>query len=173
LETLRQFAADRLAEQTDAAEVQDRNGAYWCGRAVTLGRATGGSDQHAVLDAIDVDIDNYRSAFAHLLSTGRVNDAARGVQALDTYFLIRRTREGLRWHQRLLGHTDLDPTRRLGALAEAARAEALVGDVYRAEGYATEAVEFAEAAGVDVPWGAFEALMQVARDRQDPASYRR
>ena len=123
LETLRQFAADRLAEQPDATEVQDRHATYWRDRAVTLGRATGGTDQHAVLDAIDVDIDNYRSAFAHLLSTGRVNDAARGVLALGTYWQIRRTREGLRWYQQLLTYPDLDPHRRLRALSDAARAD--------------------------------------------------
>ena len=73
----------------------------------------------------------------------------------------------------MLTESGLDAHRRIRALAGAARAEALIGDVYRAEGYASEAVELAETAGVDAPWGAFEALMQVARDRQDPAAYRR
>src|SRR5439155_8142983 len=63
LETLRQYAADRLAEQPNAIEVQDRHAAYWRDRAITLGHALVASDQPAVLlDAIDVDIDNDRSA---------------------------------------------------------------------------------------------------------------
>jgi len=112
LETLRQFAADRLADQPDVAEVRDRHAAYWCGRAVALGRATGGTDQNVILDAIDSDIDNYRSAFVHSLSAGNVNDATRGILALNTYWQIRRTREGLRWHQQLLTQPNLDAHRR-------------------------------------------------------------
>jgi predicted ATPase len=173
LETLRQFAADRLADQPDVAEVLDRHAAYWCGRAVALGRATGGTDQNGVLDAIDADIDNYRSAFAYSLSTGNVNDAARGILAVNTYWQIRRTREGLRWHQQLLTQPNLDAHRRIRALAGAARAEAHSGDVHLSERYAAEAVELAEAAGVDAPWGAFEALMIAAMFRQDAAAYRR
>jgi hypothetical protein len=172
LETLRQFAADRLAEQTDVTEVQDRHATHWRDRAVTLGRATGGTDQSAVLDAIDADIDNYRSAFAHLLSTGKVNESARGILALNTYWQIRRTREGLRWQQQLLTQPDLDTHRRIRALAGAARAEALVGDADGAERNATEAVRLAETAGVNAPWGAFEALMVLAIFRQDAAAYR-
>ncbi|MEO8694275.1 MAG: adenylate/guanylate cyclase domain-containing protein [Acidimicrobiales bacterium] len=172
LETLRQFAADRLADQSDVAEVQDCHATYWCGRARTLGRTTGGTDQNVVLDAIGADIDNYRTAFAHLLSAGGVNDAARGVLALGVYWQIRRTREGLRWHEQLLMNPDLDARRRLRALSAAARAEASTGDVLAGERSATEAVQLADAAGVDAPWGAFEALMVAAIHRQDPVGYR-
>jgi predicted ATPase len=173
LETLRQFAADRLADQPDAAEVQERHALYWRDRAVSLGRATGGTDQVGVLDAIDADIDNYRTAFAYLLSTGKINDAARGVLGLGAYWPIRRTREGLRWYQQLLTHRDLDELRRIRALAEAARAETATGDVHAGQRYAAEAVQLAEAAGVDAPWGAFEALTVGAMFRQDPVANRR
>ena len=121
---------------------------------MTLGRATGGADQHSVLDAIDADLDNYRTAFAHLLATGNVNDAARGVQALTAYWQIRRTREGLRWEQALLAHADLDAHRRIRALAESALAESHTGDVNAAERSALDAVALAEAAGVDPPYAA-------------------
>jgi predicted ATPase len=173
LETMRQFAADHLADQPDGAEVQDRHAAFFGDRAVTLGRATGGTDQNMVLDAIDADIDNYRTAFAHLLSGGRIDDAARAVLALVAYWQIRRTREGLRWQQTILAHPDLDARRRVRALAAVARSEAQVGDRHRSEQHATEAVQLAEAAGVDPPWGAFEALLLAARRRQDAVAYRR
>jgi hypothetical protein len=173
LETLRQFAADRLAEQPDAAEVQNRHADHWVSRAVTLGRAAGRSGQTAVLDAIDLDVDNYRSAFAHLLSTGRVVDAARGVQALATYWQIRRTREGRRWNRQLLTHPDLDAHGRLRALAAAARAEVQVGDMRAAERSATEAIELAAAEGVEAPYAAHEAMMSVAMRRHDPDAHRR
>jgi predicted ATPase len=173
LETLRQFAADRLAEQPDAAEVQNRHAAFWVNRAVASGRATGGTDPTAGLDAIDADIDNYRSAFAHLLSTGRINDTARGVQALATYWQIRRTREGLAWQRQLLTHPDLDTRRRLRSLAAAARAEVQVGDMHAAERTATEAIDLADVEGVDAPYAAYEALMVVALRCHDPQARRR
>jgi hypothetical protein len=173
LETLRQFATDRLADQPDATEVQDRHALYWRDRAVALGRATGGTDQNVLLDAIDADLDNYRTAFAYLLSAGRVNDAARGVLALVPYWQIRRTREGLRWYQQLLTYHNLDSHRRLRALSAAARAQSSTGDVLAGERSGTEAVQLAETVGVDAPWGAFEALMVAAAQRQDAAAYRR
>jgi hypothetical protein len=173
LETLRQFAADRLAEQPDTVAVQDGHAVYFRDRAVTLGRATGGTDQNAVLDAIDADIDNYRSAFAHLLTCGQINEAARGVVGLDVYWQIRRTREGLRWYEQLLQHPELDTRRRIRALSGAARAAVHSGDGIRSEQRANEAVELADTAGVHAPWGAFEALMIVSMYRQDAAGYRR
>jgi predicted ATPase len=134
LETLRQFAADRLAEQSDAAEVQDRHAAYWRDRAVALGEALRASDHAAVLfDAIEVDIDNYRSAFAYLLSAGRVDDTASAVLALDMFWGLRRTGEWRRWYRQLLEQPDLDGDQRLQALAAAARFEAINGDVYAGE----------------------------------------
>jgi len=172
LETLRQFGAQRLAEQPDAAEVQDRHAFYWRDRAITLGRATGGTDQAAVLDIIDIDIDNYRTAFAHLLTTGQVNEAARGILALDAYWQIHRTREGLRWNQQLLADPDLDPGRRLRSLVSAAHSESTVGDMVAAERYALEAVERADLAGIDPPWAALHALMVVTQSRHDRASSR-
>ena len=172
LETLRQFAADRLADEPDVIEVYDRHGEYWRDRAVALGRATGGSDQVAVLDAIDADIDNYRTAFAHLLTVGRVNDAARGLVALDAYWQIRRPREGLAWQEQLLSHPDLDADRRLRALALAAQIGIILGNVFAGERYATEAVELADTSGVAPPWGVLQAMMFVGRHRRDPDAYR-
>ena len=173
LETLRQFAADRLAEQPGKSEVHDRHAEYFRDQAVTLGRGSGATDQYTVLDAIDADIDNYRAAFAHLLTIGKVNDAARGILALQSYWQLRRTREALRWYQQLLADPDLDARPRIRALADAARAESLVGEVHRSEHYAAEAIRLAEAAGVDPPWGAFAALMFVAIQHRDPIAHRR
>jgi predicted ATPase len=173
LETLRQFAAERLVDCGDAAAVQERHAGYFADRAVRLGRSTGDTDQNDVLDAIDVDLDNYRKAFVHLLSIGMTDEAARGIVALGTYWQVRRTREGLRWQETILARADLAPQRRIRALAHAARAEAQVGAVDRAEEMAKEVVALSEAAGVDPPWGALEALTVVALQRGDAVGYRR
>jgi tetratricopeptide (TPR) repeat protein len=132
-----------------------------------LGRDAGGTDQTAALDAIDVDIDNYRAAFAHLPSVGQVNEAARGIIALDVYWQIRRTREGLPWYQQLIAHSDLDPRWRPRALAQAAQTEANIGDFFAAERDATEAVELTDALGIAAPLPALQALMLIASCRED------
>jgi hypothetical protein len=121
-----------------------------------------------------IDLDNYRTAFGHLLSTGRIRDAASGLLAMYAYWQIRRPREGLRWHHRLLGHTELDTRTRLNVLGFVAQAETqAVGSLATGEPYAREAVELAESAGVDPPWGALNALTYVAQDRADVPGYRR
>lgn len=173
LETLRQFAADRLATCADAVDVQDRHAAYFRERAQLLGRSAGEAGQASVLDDLEVDLDNYRTAFGHLLSTGRVRDAATGLLAMYAYWQIRRPREGLRWHHRLLGHTELDARTRLNVLGFVAMAETqAVGNLAAGERHAREAVGLAETAGVDPPWGSLMALTYVAQDRADVPAYR-
>ena len=171
LETLRQFGADRLAEGPSDAEVKDRYAKYWRDRAVTLGRRTGGVDQAEVLNAVEADIDNYRAAVAHLLTSGRADDAAGALLALDAYWQIRRPLEGLRWHEQLLAH-DLDPRRRLRALSQAGQIASNLGDTFAAEHHASEAVSCAQMLGVDPPWQALYALTMVAEERRQPDRYR-
>lgn len=172
LETLRQFGADRLGESPGGAGVQDRYAGFWRDRAVALGRATGGIDQAAVLDAVEVDIDNYRAAFAHELTSARPDDVAPAILALDAYWQIRRPLEGLRWHEQLLAHDDVEPRRRLRALSQAAQLASNLGDTFAADRHASDAVKHAAALGVDPPWPALYALMMVAGLRHDPDGYR-
>ena len=143
LETLRQFAADRLAEQPDVTLVQDRHAAYWRDRAVDAGPATGANDQLRLVRLRSRLISTTTAARSrYLLSAGRVNDAAAGVLALDTFWGLRRTGEWRRWYRQLLEHPDLDGDQRLQALAAAARFEAINGDVHAGKRYGTEAVRW-------------------------------
>jgi predicted ATPase/class 3 adenylate cyclase len=173
LETLRQFAADRLAEQPDIEQARDRHAEYWMGRAVTIGRGTRAEDQAEALAAADRDIDNYRSALAHLLTAGRGDDAARLLLALGAYWNIRRTWEGLRWYQQALEHPELSTRRRMHLLALAAHAAAPLGELDIAETYASESVELAAALGTDPPWDAYQAMCQIAMTRGDWDELRR
>src|SRR5581483_1938838 len=145
LETLRQFAADRLAEQPDIDEARNRHARYWMGRAVTLGRGTRGEEQADALAAVDADLDNYRAALAHLLTVGRADDAARLMLAMGAYWNIRRTWEGLRWYQQALAHPELGQRRRMQLLAVSGHAAAPLGELDLAEAYASEAIELATA----------------------------
>jgi predicted ATPase len=140
LETLRQFAADRLSEEDDVAGVQDRHAAFFCERARAVIETTGTPSQPDVLAGVEADIDNYRAAFAHLLDTGQANLAARGILALDSYWQLHRPREGLRWRQLVLVQGGLDARRRVQALAGAAQCAINVGDTHLADRYADDAV---------------------------------
>jgi predicted ATPase/class 3 adenylate cyclase len=172
LETLRQFSADRLAEQPDAGDVHDRHAAYYLQRAAVLLRSIVGSSQASAYDEIDADLDNYRNAIAHLLSGGRADAAARGLVAMAGYWQTRRPREGLRWQQQALAHPELNPRVRLQVLSFVALAMvSSTGDVPAAERFANEAVELAETIGTTVPWSALLALLTVATERNDVAAH--
>jgi predicted ATPase len=162
LETLRQFAAERLAEQPDIGESRDRHARYWIDRAIALGRGTRGEEQAVALIAVDNDIDNYRAALAYLLTTGRGNDAARLLLAMAAYWNIRRIWEGLRWYQQVLAHEELEPRRRMHILAVAGHAAAPLGELDIADAYGRESIEIAATLGVPAPWDAYQALTQAA-----------
>jgi predicted ATPase/class 3 adenylate cyclase len=172
LETLRQFGADRLAEDGDVGNVQDRHAAFFCHRARRVIDATGTARQYAVLADVEFDIGNYRAAFAHLLDTGQVVLAARGVLALDTYWQLHRAREGQRLLEVLIGEPGLEDRYRLRALAGAAQCAANVGDTHLADRCANEAIALAERLGVPPPWSALFARYRVASYRQDRPTHR-
>jgi hypothetical protein len=93
--------------------------------------------------------------------------------ALYGYWQIRRPREGLRWNQQLLTHTELDLRSRLQTLGFAAQLMGHVGDFRTAENYASEAIALADSNGMDPPWGALMAqLMVLIQHQKDPSSYR-
>jgi predicted ATPase len=167
LETLRQFGGDRLAEQPDVEEIRDRCAQYWKDRAVTLREEMHGPNAPGLYDAIDADIENYRAAFLHLLSGGRIDDAARGLMALDGYLQTHRPTEWLRWCQHLTDQPTLDPLLRLQALTQASLSAATLGDTHAGERYATEAIATAAALGVDPPAPVYTALLFVADLRHD------
>jgi predicted ATPase len=168
LETLRQFGADRLAEQPDADEVHDRHAAHYLDRAAAMLGSSRRSAYANAYDEIDVDLDNYRNAIAHLLSGGRADAAARGLVAMAGYWQTRRPREGLRWQQQVLSHPELDQGVRLQVLGFVALAQVVTtGDVLSAERFAAEAVELAEVIGTSPPWSALVTLLQVGWHRDD------
>jgi predicted ATPase/class 3 adenylate cyclase len=172
LETLRQFAADRLAEQPDIDETRDRHARYWTERAIALGRGTRAEGQGEALAAVDIDIDNYRAALAHLLTNDRGDEAARMVLALGAYWTIRRAWEGLRWFEQVLGHGGITPRRRMQLLALAAHDASPLGELDAAEAYATESIALAGELGTTPPWDAVNALMMTANFRGDAGAYK-
>lgn len=110
LETVREYALERLAASSDAEDVRRRHAAYFLGVAEEAGAALWGSvqgpDRAAWLDRLESDHDNLRAA----LAWGEHHDAetqARFATALFDFWADRSyIEEGRRWLERSLARGD-------------------------------------------------------------------
>jgi predicted ATPase/class 3 adenylate cyclase/DNA-binding CsgD family transcriptional regulator len=96
LETVRQYALEKLGESGEADAVRDRHRDHYTDTAVELASLTGGNER--LMDWADVEIDNLRAAFAWSRETDTAEKALRLASALQRYWVTRpRFREGLAW----------------------------------------------------------------------------
>ena len=147
LETIRQFAAERLEEGSDAEEVRRRHADHFLDFAIRAEPHLVGVDQKAWLDRMERDIDNLRSAMRWAIDSGSVELGQEAGGAIWRF-----------WHQR--GRM-LEGRRKLEALLNApggerptaSRFKALIGagglaywqnDYGATERFYTEAFEVAK-----------------------------
>jgi DNA-binding CsgD family transcriptional regulator len=97
LETVRQYALERLGESGEADVVRDRHRDHYTDMATELvSRIRGGGEP--LMDWADVEIDNLRAAFAWSRETTDVQKGLRLASALQPFWLAgARFREGLAW----------------------------------------------------------------------------
>jgi non-specific serine/threonine protein kinase len=109
LETLRQYAFERLADADEAAQAHDRHLAYY----IRLGEAVATrwysaipGDQASQARRLELDFDNVRSALDWTAECGRVDDGIRLIETLYTtlFFVRPLDQELLRQLQRLTAH---------------------------------------------------------------------
>lgn len=98
LETLRHFARERLVESGEANDVRDRHLAWFVGTCTDVERRLEGPDLRALLDELELHVDDLRAAMRWALGTGRPDDAL-AIAAPTTWFWILRARipEALTW----------------------------------------------------------------------------
>ncbi|HZB97818.1 MAG TPA: LuxR C-terminal-related transcriptional regulator, partial [Candidatus Sulfotelmatobacter sp.] len=118
LETIRQYAAERLAEAGDMDALRRRHFEHFLALAERyyLDRMTGGAD--SALLALAAHSDNFRAA----LSWGAAVDpegSLRLASALDEFWRMVNATEGWKWLQRLLRDAPEDNPHRLRALLTA------------------------------------------------------
>lgn len=122
LETVRQYAGDRLLEVGDAALRQERHLDFFLRLAEDAETRLAGSEQRAWLDRFEIEHDNLRAALA--LSAGNEAAASRGLRlagALTRFWYMRgHFEEGRTWLGSFLAKTSAEPD-------TAARAKALRG----------------------------------------------
>ena len=154
LETVRQYALEKLAESGEADAVRTRHRDYYAAMAAPLDVPTH-SDHEPRLEQAEIEIDNLRAAFAWSRESSDTEQALALAASLQPLWLTRgRIREGLAWFNSALA--DLD-TQHLDAVA-AVRARALA-DKGVLDAWAGDTETIAEA----------EEALAIARGLDDPA----
>jgi hypothetical protein len=152
LETVRQYAQERLGESGEADAVRTRHRDYYTSMASSLDHL-GSAGHERRLDEALIEIDNLRAAFAWSRECSDLEAALEMASSLHPVWLTRgRIREGLAWLDSALvdvGNSDVELAARARARACKATIESWVG-------------------GADNVEEALEALA-VARDIDDPA----
>jgi len=89
LETIREYAAERLAESADADAVRVRHAEHYLAVAAGMADETLGNDQRAVLDAYEREHDNLRAAMTFAIASDRGRMAQELLAAVWRFWQIR------------------------------------------------------------------------------------
>jgi predicted ATPase/class 3 adenylate cyclase/DNA-binding CsgD family transcriptional regulator len=154
LETVRQYAQEKLGESGEADAVRSRHRDHYTALAAVLD-APAGRDNEQRLEQAEIEIDNLRAAFLWSREHADIELALALASSLQPLWLARgRLREGLAWFD--AARADLDAQH--SGVAPAVRARAL-----------------ADRAGLAIRMGAADSLDQaqqalaIAREVNDPA----
>jgi predicted ATPase/class 3 adenylate cyclase/DNA-binding CsgD family transcriptional regulator len=154
LETVRQYALEKLGESGEADAVRSRHRDYYMALAALLD-APAGTDYEQRLDQAETEIDNLRAAFGWSRENSEIELALALASSLQPLWQARgRGREGLAWFDAVL-------TREVGQDAEVAAA-------VRARALADTAIHYLLNGAADSVDRAQQALA-LARDIDDPA----
>ncbi|VEG40669.1 regulatory protein LuxR [Mycolicibacterium flavescens] len=124
LETVRQYALDKLGESGEADTVRSRHRDHYTSMTARL-EAPGCSEYEHLIALAETEIDNLRAAFAWSLERQDVDAALRLASSLQPLWLMRgRVKEGLSWFNAVLSDPApegaSDVVARLSAIADRA-----------------------------------------------------
>jgi predicted ATPase len=130
LETVRQYALDKLDESGEADAVRTRHRDYY---AALFDVPVSGGHQERIEQA-EVEIDNLRAAFQWSRHTGDSELALRLASSLQPLWLRGRALEGVAWFDAVpVEDPAVTPATRAGALADKALLEFYTGNFYRVD----------------------------------------
>ncbi|MGA9489669.1 MAG: LuxR C-terminal-related transcriptional regulator [Mycobacterium sp.] len=138
LETVRQYALEKLGESDEADTVRTRHRDHYTAMAALLD-APAGSDYEQRLQQANIEIDNLRAAFGWSLENSDVELALALASSLQPLWLARgRIREGRSWFDTALTgvdeqHPDVPPAARARALADHAVLDTWAGVAARTD----------------------------------------
>jgi predicted ATPase len=149
LETIREYAAERLEHSGETEELMRRHAVYF--RELAKGMGTllrAGEPEEGPVSVLDAEIDNLRTTVEFALRTGDVESVREITASLEMYWVVRGLYgEGRSWLERALALSDAqDDTRRrlLSALGTMAYAQ---GDHVAAVEASDEAASLAASLG--------------------------
>jgi len=103
LETVRQFAEDKLSTAEDVDDLRQRHAMYFLELAEEADPKLRSSDQMRWLEILDAEHDNIRTALSYLIEVNLADGAARLVAALGWYWFLRGYwREAWNWLTKVL-----------------------------------------------------------------------
>jgi tetratricopeptide (TPR) repeat protein len=110
LQTIREYAAERLANSGEAQQLQARHLTYFLAQCEEMETGYRQHGQLLLLKRTAAELGNLRAAFHYALASGRPGEAARLIASIDYYLRYRdRLVEGHRWFQQLLHLHDQIP----------------------------------------------------------------
>jgi tetratricopeptide (TPR) repeat protein len=140
LETIREYALERLRQEHDEVAVRRRHGEYFVDLGVLAKPALDSEETAAWLDRLDAELDNLRSALEWSLEH-EPEAFVRVVDALYQFWYIRgHYREGLRWYDRARTVADADPSARADVIKRGAALAYACGEFTRARSMIDEAL---------------------------------
>jgi predicted ATPase/class 3 adenylate cyclase/DNA-binding CsgD family transcriptional regulator len=154
LETVRQYAQERLGESGEGDDVRSRHRDYFTARAALLD-APKLDGREAMIDEAEIEIDNLRGAFAWSREQSDCNRALQLASALNSMWFGRgRIQEGLAWFDAVFSdetvdRVDLEPAVLTRGLADKAMLTAWMGapdSAAHAERAVAAALELGDAA---------------------------
>jgi hypothetical protein len=147
LETLRQYAWERLAATGRLAAARDAHARWFLALAgQQAARMEVAGQQVDALDRLEADYDNLRAALAYLIETPQAESAVRMARRMLGLFNIRHPREGLGWFRQVEAiATDLPPKTRARLLADTGFVAMCAGDGHAHGRYAQAAIDVAGA----------------------------
>jgi predicted ATPase/class 3 adenylate cyclase len=108
LETVREYARERLAERDEADELARRHADFYMALADRAEPKLSGPDQGEWLSRLDTELDNLRAAFTWSIARQEPDMSARLATALGLFWEMRgRANEGLQWLETVLGEREL------------------------------------------------------------------
>ena len=121
LETIREFAAERLNVLAGADDLRQRHAEHFCAMAEQVEREfVDGIDDPRPLDRLEQEHDNLRAALGWLEATGQADMELGFASALKLFWWVRgHLSEGRRWLEEALEHAELQPPLRAKGLAAA------------------------------------------------------
>ncbi|HME15652.1 MAG TPA: LuxR C-terminal-related transcriptional regulator [Mycobacterium sp.] len=154
LETVRQYALEKLGESGEADAVRARHRDHYTAMAAVLD-APAGSDYEHRLEQADIEIDNLRAAFGWSRENSAIELALTLASSLQPLWQARgRIREGRAWFDTALADLDAQHPEVAAAVRARALADKAVLDTWAGAAASTDQAEQA---------------LAIARDVDDPA----